>query len=96
MLDVKELFASGTEHQCNTALKVLSRSGVPNIIFSLESGPKRFSQIMFDVKLNPGVLDRHLKALADIGVVKKNGGVYELTDKGYGVAHVLKLLKDIL
>lgn len=88
MIDVRAMFESYNRE----ALKVLSRSGVAEILFSLARSPKRFSQLMFETRLNPGILDRHLKALTKLGLVEKFDGVYDLTPKGRDVANVLSQL----
>ncbi len=63
-------------------LKVISRNGMIEILLSLKSGPKRFSQLMFDTQLNPGILDRHLKALLEVSLVEKSSENYMLTNAG--------------
>lgn len=74
-------------------LKVVSKSGVNLVIFSLEKRPKKFSQIMEETRLNPEIVDRSLKALIELGLVSKSEGRYELTEKGI---KALKVIKDIL
>jgi DNA-binding HxlR family transcriptional regulator len=64
-------------------LKLLARSGVCEVLFKLETEPRKFSQLMFDVKINPGALSRNLKNLVELGVVsKKDQEMYELTEYG--------------
>ncbi len=63
-------------------LKVISRNGMIEILLSLKNGPKRFSQLMFDTQLNPGILDRHLKALLEVSLVEKSSENYMLTNAG--------------
>lgn len=63
-------------------LKVVSRTGIVEILVNLENGPKKFSQLMFDTQLNPGILDRHLKALLNVGLVEKDSENYVLTKTG--------------
>ncbi|ADB58415.1 helix-turn-helix domain-containing protein [Archaeoglobus profundus] len=70
-------------------LKVVSRNGVSSILFSLEKNPMRFSQLMFKTKLNPGILDRHLKALMQLNVVEKNEDKYTLTETGRRLVSIL-------
>ena len=81
-------------------LKVIARKGVSDILHSLEKSPKRFSQLMFDTKLNPSILDRHLKALIRIELVTKEMGMYKLTETGNKVVttidDLLNLFKERL
>uniref|UniRef100_A0A7J2TJ99 Transcriptional regulator n=1 Tax=Archaeoglobus fulgidus TaxID=2234 RepID=A0A7J2TJ99_ARCFL len=80
------------EEEVREFLKVISRKGVAQILKSLRNDPKKFSQLMFETKLNPSILDRHLKALMKLGVIKKDGENYKLTDCGL---YVLKILDDL-
>ena len=73
-------------------LKVISRNGISDILFALERSPRRFSQLMFETKLNPGILDRHLKALMELKIVEKNEETYELTDTGRRLISILSQL----
>jgi DNA-binding HxlR family transcriptional regulator len=73
-------------------LKVISRNGISDILFALERSPRRFSQLMFETKLNPGILDRHLKALMELKIVEKNEETYELTDTGRRLISILRQL----
>ncbi|MDI9646324.1 MAG: ArsR family transcriptional regulator [Archaeoglobales archaeon] len=92
-LEARRLFETNVDV---TVLKVLSRSGVSSIVFCLERSPKRFSEIMFETRLNPGILDRHLKALAKLEIVEKSEDFYQLTKKGLEVAEVLQRLFSIV
>ena len=74
-------------------LKIVSRSGMSSILSSLEKNPMRFSQLMFKTKLNPGILDRHLKSLMEFGIVEKDKERYVLTQKG---ERLINVLKDLL
>ncbi len=96
MIDVDKLFGAKTEESQQKVLKVISRSGVSNILFSLEKKPRRFSQLMFETKLNPGILDRHLKALMQLRIVEKNSEAYELTETGRRLVNVLDQLFKVL
>jgi DNA-binding HxlR family transcriptional regulator len=71
-------------------LKTISRSGVSDVLFSLDRGSKRFSQLMFETKLNPGIIDRHLKALLELGVAEKKEESYELTERGKKLVEILR------
>lgn len=92
VIDPATLFERRPDEGGQTVLKILSRSGVSNILFSLEKSPLRFSQLMFETKLNPGILDRHLKALKQLNIVEKKMDTYELTPSG---KRVVKLLEQI-
>ncbi|MEM0332776.1 MAG: winged helix-turn-helix domain-containing protein [Archaeoglobaceae archaeon] len=46
--------------------------------------------------MNPGILDRHLKALAKLEIVEKSEDFYQLTKKGLEVAEVLQRLFSIV
>lgn len=76
MLDADTIFERRPDERGQTVLKVISRRGASDILFSLEIAPLRgFSQLMFETKLNLGILDRHLKALRQLNVVEKNGDI---------------------
>jgi len=62
--------------------KVVSKRSVSFVILSLENGPRKFSQIVLETRLNPGIVDRSLKALMVLGLVIKKESKYELTEKG--------------
>ena len=70
-------------------LKTLSKSGVYTILSALNNNPLKFSQLMFKTRLNPGVLDRHLKSLMRLELVSKNNGHYKLTRKGEKILETL-------
>lgn len=74
-------------------LKVIARKGVSDILYSLERQPKRFSQLMFDTQLNPSILDRHLKALIKLELIKKEKGLYKLTNTGF---RVIEMIDELL
>ena len=96
MISIEELFGVKTNFDQQKLLKVISRNGVSDILLSLERNPQRFSQLMFETKLNPGILDRHLKALIDFNIVTKNSEVYELTDTGKRLISILQQLFRVL
>ncbi|MEM2086853.1 MAG: winged helix-turn-helix domain-containing protein [Archaeoglobaceae archaeon] len=52
--------------------------------------------MMFETKLNPGILDRHLKALLDFNLIYKNSETYELTDTGKRLILILQQLFRVL
>ncbi|MEM0203058.1 MAG: ArsR family transcriptional regulator [Archaeoglobaceae archaeon] len=92
MISVEELFGEKVSFDQQKFLKVISRNGVSDILLSLEKSPRRFSQLMFETKLNPGILDRHLKALMELKIVEKNSETYELTDTGRRLIAILQQL----
>ena len=62
-------------------------------LFKLETGPRKFSQLMFDVKVNPGALSKHLKNLVELGAVSKNDlEMYGLTEYGRELVSILRQL----
>jgi DNA-binding HxlR family transcriptional regulator len=63
-------------------------------LFKLETGPRKFSQLMFDVKINPGALSRYLKTLVELGAVSKNDlEMYELTERGRELSVLRQLFR---
>ncbi len=66
------------------------------VLASLGKGPKRFTEIMFETKLNPGILNRVLKTLIGSGIVAKcaNDEGYELTEKGIKISlYILRIVE---
>jgi len=77
-------------------LKVVARNGTLPILFTLNNkGEMQFSHLMFETKLNPGVLNRHLKALMDLGIIERVNGKYALTDIGKRLVSILKEMRDL-
>lgn len=77
-------------------LKVISRRGVGDLLNSLKNGPKKFSQLMFETRLNPSIIDRHLKALIKLGLVSKENESYMLTEQGRSVLKVVDELFRVI
>ncbi len=96
VLSPEEFFIDTGDEKAKKALKLLSKKGACEILFKLETGPKRFSQLMFEVKLNPGILSRHLKALMELEIVSKNSEMYELTESGKKLIPILRQLLEKL
>jgi DNA-binding HxlR family transcriptional regulator len=93
MFSPEELFTRGWDGKGKRVLKLLARSGVCEVLFKLETEPRKFSQLIFDVKINPGALSRHLKNLVELGVVSKNDQeMYELTEYGRELVSILRQL----
>ena len=69
-------------------LKTISSAGTVDVLVSLGKGPRRFTDVMFETKLNPGILNRVLKGLLKAGVIKRcdSGLGYDLTEKGMKVS----------
>jgi len=76
-------------------LKIIGRKGMSDILYCLGNEPKRFSQIMFETKLNPSILDRHLKVLLKFGLVVKENNFYRLTESGIRVVETIDDLLDV-
>ncbi len=77
-------------------LKTISYAGTMEVLASLSKGPKRFTEIMFETKLNPGILNRVLKTLIVSSIVSKcaNDEGYSLTDKGIKISlYILKIVE---
>jgi DNA-binding HxlR family transcriptional regulator len=77
-------------------LKTISYAGTMEVLAALGKGPKRFTEIMFETKLNPGILNRVLKTLISSGIVAKCGNDegYELTEKDIKISlYILKIVK---
>lgn len=75
-------------------LKTISYAGTIEVLASIGKSPKRFTDIMFETKLNPGILNRVLKTLINTGIVDKcpNEEGYALTEKGLKVSmYILKI-----
>ncbi|HMK46384.1 MAG TPA: winged helix-turn-helix domain-containing protein [Methanocella sp.] len=77
-------------------LKTISYAGTIEVLASLGKAPKRFTEIMFETKLNPGILNRVLKTLIASDIVAKcsNDEGYELTEKGVKISlYILKIVE---
>jgi DNA-binding HxlR family transcriptional regulator len=77
-------------------LKTISYAGTMEVLASLGKCPKRFTEIMFETKLNPGILNRVLKTLMSSGIVARctNDEGYELTEKGIKISlYILKIIE---
>jgi DNA-binding HxlR family transcriptional regulator len=77
-------------------LKTISYAGTMEVLASLGKGRKRFTEIMFETKLNPGILNRVLKSLIGSGIVAKcaDDEGYELTEKGVKISlYILKIVE---
>ncbi|MDK2795418.1 MAG: hypothetical protein PWQ58_617 [Archaeoglobaceae archaeon] len=86
----------GEEDDTREILKVISRRGVADLLNSLKAGPKKFSHLMFDTRLNPSIIDRHLKSLIKLGLVSKDNENYCLTERGKSVLKVVDELFRVI
>ncbi len=74
-------------------LKTLSYAGSMDVLFTVTKGKTKFTDIMFETKLNPGILNRLLKALISSDILEKDADGYHLTKKG---ALIVSYTLDIL
>nr|WP_230972408.1 winged helix-turn-helix domain-containing protein [Archaeoglobus neptunius] len=74
-------------------MKILARSGVTEILSCLEINSLKFTHLMLETRLNPGVLSRHLKTLMEYAIVEKKSDMYSLTEKGRMIFEILKELE---
>lgn len=77
--------------------KAVTHPGSLKILITLSRAPAGFTEIMFESKLSPSVLNKLLKSLTSYGiVVRNNGGKYMISAKGEKVFNVLlKIIKII-
>lgn len=62
-----------------------------SLFFELRKGSRTWSDLMFDFRLNPNSLGKHLQAMKTVGLVQKAGKKgYELTVIGYRVGEALE------
>lgn len=92
MMEIDEK-AGKIDYGVSDVLKIIGRKGMSDILYCLENEPKRFSQLMFETKLNPSILDRHLKVLLKFGLVMKEDNFYRLTESGI---KVVKTIDDLV
>ena len=74
-------------------LKTLSYAGAMDVLFTVTKGKTKFTDIMFETKLNPGILNRLLKALIAADILEKSPDGYHLSSKG---AIIVSYTLDIL
>ncbi|MCD1295733.1 ArsR family transcriptional regulator [Methanocella sp. CWC-04] len=74
-------------------LKTLSYAGTMDVLFSICKGKSKFTDIMFETELNPGILNRLLKTLIVSGILIKDLDGYHLSEKGTKVVlYTLQIL----
>jgi len=74
-------------------LKTLSYIGTMDVLFTICKGKTKFTDIMFETELNPGILNRLLKTLMTAGIINKDHDGYHLSDRGAKIVlYTLKIL----
>ncbi|HMK48096.1 MAG TPA: winged helix-turn-helix domain-containing protein [Methanocella sp.] len=74
-------------------LKTLSYIGTMDVLFTICKGKTKFTDIMFETELNPGILNRLLKTLMTSGIINKDTNGYHLSDRGAKIVlYTLKIL----
>ena len=63
-------------------LKTISYAGTMDVLFAIIVGKNKFTDIMFDTELNPGILNRLLKSLLTAQMIEKDTEGYHITEKG--------------
>lgn len=58
--------------------------------------PQKFSELMFETRLNPGVVDRHLKLLMKYNIIQRDNNLYGLTEKGRELLPPIKKIGEII
>jgi DNA-binding HxlR family transcriptional regulator len=74
--------------------KTLSNKNRIEILYELYKGKSTWSELMFNLKINPKSLNNHLKYLIRLKMVEKTIGFYKITDFGKEVCE-LKIFEDI-
>jgi predicted transcriptional regulator len=76
-------------------LKTISYAGTMDVLFAITSGKNKFTDIMFETELNPGILNRLLKSLLAARMLEKDASGYHLTDKGVKIVIYALQIMDI-
>ncbi|WP_230972464.1 winged helix-turn-helix domain-containing protein [Archaeoglobus neptunius] len=76
-------------------LKVVSRNGLRDVLYTLHRHPYRFTELVFETKINPRMLNKHLKALIDLNLVVKDTDEYILTENGKKLIKILEQIQYI-
>lgn len=63
-------------------LKTLSYVGTMDVLFTICKGKTKFTDIMFETELNPGILNRLLKTLMSAEILVKDRDGYHMSDRG--------------
>ena len=74
-------------------LKTLSYVGTMDVLFTICKGKTKFTDIMFETELNPGILNRLLKTLLTAGILTKDRDGYHMSDRGAKIVlYTVKIL----
>ncbi|MGA9139700.1 MAG: winged helix-turn-helix domain-containing protein [Methanocella sp.] len=74
-------------------LKTLSYVGTMDVLFTICKGKTKFTDIMFETELNPGILNRLLKTLLSADILVKDRDGYHMSDRGATIVlYTLKIL----
>ncbi len=96
MMEIGELSREfeGRHQEC---LKIVSKSGMCPIILALKEQPMKFTDLVFEARLNSGVLAKNLKILTNSGVVAKDEkNNYTITEVGRKFMSVVEELIETL
>lgn len=63
-------------------LLVLGYAGTIELMLALDGGISKFTNLMFEIQMNPAVLNRLLREMIEHSLVKRIDGGYILTLKG--------------
>jgi predicted transcriptional regulator len=74
-------------------LKTLSYVGTMDVLFTICKGKTKFTDIMFETELNPGILNRLLKTLLSADILVKDRDGYHMSERGATIVlYTLKIL----
>jgi DNA-binding HxlR family transcriptional regulator len=74
-------------------LKTLSYVGTMDVLFTICKGKTKFTDIMFETELNPGILNRLLKTLMSADILVKDRDGYHMSERGATIVlYTLKIL----
>ena len=74
-------------------LKTLSYVGTMDVLFTICKGKSKFTDIMFETELNPGILNRLLKTLMSADILVKDRDGYHMSDRGARIVlYTLRIL----
>ena len=62
--------------------KLVANEGRLRILVALSKGPRTWSELMFESRINPKSLRDNLELLIESGLVQKEGTAYSSTDAG--------------
>ncbi len=74
-------------------LKTLSYVGTMDVLFTICKGKTKFTDIMFETELNPGILNRLLKTLLSADILMKDRDGYHMSERGATIVlYTLRIL----